>query len=402
LRKYLVLVAVVALLSVSAAAAFADITPKTYTRTYNDGTLQIITHPYGFWNNPITQGREAYNYNNPQDYTSLSGQGPHGNYSTSTHKCRECHAVHRASGKFKLMRADSRTEACDWCHGDGAGSGYNIQMDNDDAMTQEYNVGHTMGFGVNGGRYKAPDDTYPAYTPKYYLGGFSCIDCHSPHGNRQRVLGFNNFYASYPSTSAGQALYGAPYATQTVPWAWQPGFGVANPGRSFWGDHNMTLPGPIRLGQPVFRPGSWILVKNPNQEIAWTTITPSTTLPPVFVQGQAVIYGPYNPIPNGAEIPDLFTGGVYVSQLDATLPVNKTPVDWERALGGNAAPNAGISYNATLSVVFTVNEFCADCHDGNAGQHTIATAMYSEDRAARDASDFPYDIAYSHDSVPRH
>jgi len=404
LRKYLVLFAVVALLSFVTAAAFAaDITPKTYSRTYNDGTLQTVTHPYGFWNNPETAGREAYNYNNPQDYTysstlSAFQAAPHGNYSTGTHKCRECHAVHRAAGKFKLTRADTRVEACDWCHGGGAGSGWNIQMDNDDAFTQEYNVGHTLGFGTSDGKYKAPDDTYPAYTPKYYMGGFSCIDCHSPHGNQQRILGYNNFWNALGWSTATATSYG--YPSQN----WLPSYGIANPGWSFYSEPWRWSSGAMAGGAPVAKPGSWILVKDPDQEIAWTTITPSTTLAPVFVQGQAVVYGPYNPIPAGAEIPDLLTEAVNVSAIGTDSAINKVPTDWERVFGGNkAGGDFSFSEYTTGSegVAFTVSEFCTDCHDGNAGLSTKRVAMFSEDRAVRGDA-VPYDLGYGHDTQPRH
>ncbi|HEY3375270.1 MAG TPA: hypothetical protein VGK02_09430, partial [Candidatus Aquicultor sp.] len=129
------------------------------------------THVYGTWNSPYTMGIDGYNYNDAQDYvetgkqaaqmgdatelpinpaflsavqtmmapfmpamtaygitmgtgaaggkypgqavinTHLAGNfqsGPHGGYLTSTHRCRECHAVHRAAGKFKLLRSDTR------------------------------------------------------------------------------------------------------------------------------------------------------------------------------------------------------------------------------------------------------------------------------------------------------
>ena len=71
-KSLLVIVAAALLLSMASVALAADITPKTYDRKYNDGTTQTVTHPYGFWNNPTTAGREAYNYNNPQDYTTGS------------------------------------------------------------------------------------------------------------------------------------------------------------------------------------------------------------------------------------------------------------------------------------------------------------------------------------------
>jgi hypothetical protein len=374
-------------------ALAADITPKTYQRKYNDGTTQTVNHPYGFWNNPTTAGRETYNYNNPQDYTT--GSGPHGGYTTTTHKCRECHAVHRAAGKFKLLRADSRVEACDWCHGKGAGSGYNIQMDNDDAYTQEYNVGHTMGFGTSDGKYKAPDDTYPAYTPKYYMGGFSCIDCHSPHGNPQRIFGYNNLYGKVdPSIYSSWAV---PATTSTF--AWSSSFVLGDPGRT----QNISDPdyvGESKAGKPLWKAGKWLLVKDPDVEIAWTTITPSTTLPPVYVNGQVVQYGPYNPIKPGQEIPDIFTGSVYMSSFNASYPVNKLIIDWERPVGNNTAGEGQIGYHR-LFAIFFVSEFCADCHDGNAGIHTKATPLFSEDRAVRNDA-LPYDIGYGHDNQPRH
>ena len=411
MRKYLVLFAVVALLSVSAAAAFADITPKTYTRTYSGGSV-VVTHPYGFWNNPATQGWEAYNFNNPQDYTTATASSPHGNYSTGTHKCRECHAVHRASGKFKLTRADSRTEACEWCHGCGAGSGFNIQMDNDDALTQEYNVGHTLGFGVNGGKYKAPDDTYPAYTPKYYMGGFSCIDCHSPHGNKWRVIGYNNFWQALGWTTTAQAWAGGyeSFDLTLAPSKWLSEYVIRNPGAWYRAGAMTTLGSPA--GIRGFKAGTWILVKNPDQEIAWTTMTPSSTLPPVFVKGSAVVYGPHNPIRPGEEIPDILThryNGVATSAASTALavPVNKMAIDWEVPMGSRVAGEGEISYRDTeraspgAPLTFVLAEFCADCHDGNAGLHTVATAMYSEDRAERNDT-VPYDIGYSHDAHIRH
>lgn len=404
-RKVFIVVSAFLLLSLVAVVAYADVTPKTYTRDYSGGS-QTVTHPYGFWNNPETAGREAYNYNNPQDYTKEKGfpKGPHGGYTTSTHKCRECHAVHRAAGKFKLMRADTRVEACDWCHGGGAGSGYNIQMDNDDDFTQEYNVGHTIGFGTSSGQYKAPDDTYPAYTPHYYLGGFSCFDCHSPHGNPQRILGYNNFYNALGWTTLSDAQAGGYSNYLGAGASWASGFGIANPGRTFWNDPDWVEYGnPDPEGRPIFKPGKWILVKNPNKEIAWTNITPSTTLPPVYVNGNAVVYGPANPIPAGAEIPDLLTQMIYTASVDATVPVNKVPTDWERPLGGNASGENRIIYNqaAPAPVVFVVSEFCADCHDGNAGVSTVKAAVFSEDRAIR-GDVTPYDLAYSHDNQPRH
>jgi cytochrome c556 len=41
---------------------------------------------------------------------------PHGGYSTTSNKCKTCHAVHRANGSFALMRVDSPDDACNYCH----------------------------------------------------------------------------------------------------------------------------------------------------------------------------------------------------------------------------------------------------------------------------------------------
>ncbi len=129
-------------------------------------------------------------------YTRESGyfSGPHGGYTTTTNKCQDCHSTHYASGSFMLLRANSREAACDYCHGGGGGSQLNIMMDNDyrtgtydmtqasaiPTTTMGFGTGHTLGY-----RGKAPADIQPAYSDPQ---GFSCFDCHTPHGNSARVL----------------------------------------------------------------------------------------------------------------------------------------------------------------------------------------------------------------------
>ncbi|MDI6716167.1 MAG: hypothetical protein QME63_04400 [Actinomycetota bacterium] len=48
--------------------------------------------------------------------SSARDSGPHGGYDTTTNKCKTCHAVHRATGTFALMRVDSPDQACEYCH----------------------------------------------------------------------------------------------------------------------------------------------------------------------------------------------------------------------------------------------------------------------------------------------
>ncbi|MBS3908328.1 MAG: hypothetical protein KGZ93_01630, partial [Actinobacteria bacterium] len=191
---------------------------------------------------------------------------------------RECHAVHRAAGKFKLLRSDTRFEACDWCHGTGAGSGYNIQMDNDDAFTTEYNVGHTMGFGISTGKWKAPDDTYPAFTPNYWQGGFSCFDCHSPHANPRRMLGYDNQGQVKGLAWAEAGYYGGQTRYYSIV---NPGHGSATdpPGDSIScidchkkvvdGSGNFVSGTPSAV--PIYQAGSWLLIKNADCKIAETS-----------------------------------------------------------------------------------------------------------------------------------
>ncbi len=494
------------------------------------------THPYGTWNSPYTYGIDGYNYNDAQDYTDTGQQvgtgdhvvypvptgfqaalyglagmygshaitsgsnligvettltanftsGPHGGYLTSTHKCRECHAVHRAAGKFKLMRANTRFEACDWCHGTGAGSGFNIQMDSDDAYTTEYNTGHTMGFGIQSGKWKAPDDTYPAFTPNYWMGGFSCFDCHSPHANPQRIMGYDqagkpiqsiirlgtgqvfnmgnpghDMYltsniSGYPQNADQETT--ATYEEHAIGYDWVPNLGGPLPG----------------VPKPYYLAGSWLLIKNPDRELATTTETALAADISYFKRGNAWpddtsytayggvsltvprdpaisgLYGstttdsngmqvPYADLENGAgqpfettttvnpgqEIPDFVDSNLFEFSTSTAYPINKVPTDWNNPLGsaslwastnmwGMVAASNYYGYNVRnpLCRSLIVDEFCTDCHDGNAGLHTTAAPLFSEDRALRNQQPQSgtdtvtwkgeYDIAYGHDVASRH
>ncbi|MBS3908459.1 MAG: hypothetical protein KGZ93_02300 [Actinobacteria bacterium] len=433
------------------------------------------THLRGTWNSPYTTGVDGYNYNDAQDYTKDGTQvgsggtynvqypiygpgyevynfgtmtmpnmrfesGPHGGYLTSTHRCRECHAVHRAAGKFKLLRSDTRFEACDWCHGTGAGSGFNIQMDNDDAYTTEYNVGHTMGFGISGGKWKAPDDTYPAFTPNFWQGGFSCFDCHSPHANPARLMGYDAKGVPIPSivdTTTGMV------------------YNIGNPGhdmftkggKGFSGENTTTLQNmgyfvpalgmPLPKAKPYYLAGSWLLIKNPDREIATinTTVTsgieswvpnvdPSKVNTADFVKGGSFVRDPDITITAGQEIPDAVSAKLLEFDTSTPYPVNKVPTDWNNPIGsaslwdedfrGGApdmpAPNTDYGYDARNPFCrsLILDEFCTDCHDGNAGFHTAKAPLFSEDRALRGQGAVEnnwrgnYDLAYGHDVNVRH
>lgn len=76
--------------------------------------------------------------------TALYETSPHGGYDTTTNKCKVCHAVHRAGGSYSLMRADSESDACVYCHvGGSAHSSKTVYDANPGGMGTS--VGHTIG-----------------------------------------------------------------------------------------------------------------------------------------------------------------------------------------------------------------------------------------------------------------
>lgn len=96
---------------------------------------------------------------------------PHGGYANSTNKCKACHAVHQASGSYKLLRATSVTTQCDYCHRVTTGI-IGTKKKIDGTKTE----GHTIGFIGS-----APNDSDPPFTVTG-PNGLQCNSCHSPHG----------------------------------------------------------------------------------------------------------------------------------------------------------------------------------------------------------------------------
>ena len=157
-----------------------------------------------------------------------SGIDPHGGYTTTTNLCADCHSTHYSVGSYMLLRANSREAACDFCHGGGGGSSKNIMMDNDyttsavdmaamlgsaadSTTTSGFGTGHTLGYEGF-----APDDIRPAFSEPE---GFSCFNCHSPHGNTARTL--TTFYDTgreiIPSRIGGYTVHYRVSPTDFVP-----------------------------------------------------------------------------------------------------------------------------------------------------------------------------------------
>ncbi|HEY3374160.1 MAG TPA: cytochrome c3 family protein [Candidatus Aquicultor sp.] len=114
-------------------------------------------------------------YNEPPKYTSAP-KGPHGGYTTTSSKCKDCHAVHLATGSYMLTRGNSRDETCKYCHDNSAIAGVEVVL-------------NERGHGLNATEtatstttVTAPDDTTPPYSITSAKWG--CLECHSVHDNQ--------------------------------------------------------------------------------------------------------------------------------------------------------------------------------------------------------------------------
>lgn len=109
----------------------------------------------------------ASGYVSPPPPYPIHPDDPHHGYATTTNKCKVCHAVHLATGTFKLTRAASAETACDYCHvGAGAQTAKKVYTN---ALPK---AGHYLGVGLG----TTPD------TSKSLTGNLYCYTCHSVHG----------------------------------------------------------------------------------------------------------------------------------------------------------------------------------------------------------------------------
>ena len=344
------------------------------------------------------------------DYTRASGSfsGPHGGYNSTTNKCQDCHSTHYASGSYMLLRANSREQACDFCHVGGGGSDINIQMDNaydansvsiTSTETRGMGTGHTLGYQGN-----APVDINPAFTS---ADGFACFDCHTPHGNSARVLSTfaNPGRAFEPTTSVVYpfAAAGADgLATYTAAGGTDPAtngglYDLASVGDAFggalWGttetEGNIVLnksgDGSGAMKKPIWPTGRFLLLKNPDVEMV-----------------------------AGVEVTDT------VVSDDADNGVNKFAINWDDPLGPadtgyggeqdrdynktmpwNPSPSAAAEFGYDNYGLSSTSEFCTDCHDGAAGASTQRANVWYPDGSTNDHNG-AYALVYSHDAQPRH
>jgi hypothetical protein len=317
---------------------------------------------------------------------------PHGGYTTTTNKCGDCHSTHYAKGSYKLLRANKREAACDYCHGYGGGSSIIIQMDNvykdndgsgtmyldgivDAASTPEggFGTGHTLGYTG-----RSPTDINPAYQS---VDGLSCFDCHSPHGNSARVMtvfsdpgrpiGTDNVVIAPGQLNFVGNVSADGILDADAEWGVDPVHG----NYKWWAGGRLVY-------RPIWPAGRFMLLKNPHSDAS-------------ELESDTVVT----------------TAGDEV----ATDGVNKLKIDWSEPLGPADGGYGGYQDNdndngfpfAPKQTVDTdgngqldggflsVSEFCVDCHDGAAGASTQPAEIWYQ---AVDA----YQVAYSHDAQPRH
>jgi len=291
------------------------------------------------WN--ISQPVAAHSFDvaigKPSLIVKNSEPGLHGRYITTPSRCDICHGTDSKGEVDLSILAITKDGACDWCHGSGSASSSYIAMDNNDDGTIEYDTGHSHGFGVDSGKWKAPGDTYPAFTPSFWRGGLSCFDCHAAHANPVRTLGHS---------ASGNPIYG-----------------ILDSGFN-------SIQTSLQAGTlSIHKPGRWLLKKNPDLE---------------YAPGAA------------GEIDDINIGNYSAS---VPYPVNKIAIDWDDPATENplSPKHSSVPYEKVISV----NELCVDCHDGNAGLHDVPSLIYSEELALKGGVGLEnYSEAYGHDSQP--
>jgi hypothetical protein len=279
----------------------------------------------------------------------------------------------------------------------------------DATTTMGYGTGHTLGYRGN-----APADIKPAYSQP---DGFSCFDCHTPHGNSERVLATFFSPGRYVApefllrTQHIRIDYDTLEVAEVVTVDWPmaqrdfiealplnpPGYDPTDDWVMVWGIEpplgNIIAKydfglfgfnyGPVTYRKPIFPKGRYLLLKNPDDENG------------EGVAGDLVT----DTVPSGGL--DLTTGGS-----------NKIAIDWDNPLG------PGVTYQGENSVYYTTNderfpfplfftgttqdrpgvatvgEFCTDCHDGTVGLAQQAAEVWH-------STEETYVVAYSHDAQPR-
>jgi predicted CXXCH cytochrome family protein len=417
-RSMTIVVLVVVALALMAVPAFAE--------GYNQ-----VTGNYNATNTTQAYPNNAGLYvRTPFEATTQTAtfKGPHGDYTTTTNKCQDCHSTHYATGSYMLLRANDRENACTFCHAGGGGSATNIQMDNAyngtgviGESTRGLGVGHTLGYKGN-----APADINPAFSD---TEGFACFDCHSPHGNSARVLTTfaNPGRAVFEADSTGLGHTWVTNVGSAAPATQAVGFIKTVNGLSFTLASDPTygkyfdLTENDGLAGTIATVGIWGLAPVEGNFVVRTSGTSwKAAVKPVWGTGRFLLLkNPDNEMVGGATMSDVTTSGMTGTTYNtADNGLNKLSIDWVNPLGpGDAAYGGNQDRSKYLSQVLplgtggsafptakfgilSVSEFCTDCHDGTAGSSVQPANVWLPD--ANNAATGTYKVVYSHDAQPRH
>lgn len=111
------------------------------------------------------------NQNEPPPDGTGTDEIPHEGYLTSTNYCKFCHAVHQASGSYRLIiNATSADDMCNYCHTGASPKAVDVAYTS--AAPNAADNAHTIGVALN----TAPDGGTGL------SGNLTCNKCHSVHG----------------------------------------------------------------------------------------------------------------------------------------------------------------------------------------------------------------------------
>lgn len=201
-----------------------------------------------------------------------AGDSPHGGYTSTTNKCKVCHAVHLSTGSYRLLRDNSASTECDFCHGtSGVANTRPVRLDQN---------GHGLPSGTTGTIY-APDDLEDTATPSAArfstdAASWGCASCHSVHNANTIQLTdvgggtSTKLLKKYPNpnktSSAGYTNYDPSSATQELS-NWCSGCHNANiglhtaakmlsAGAVYYG-HDASPDGGVNAGATYGNPATW-------------------------------------------------------------------------------------------------------------------------------------------------
>ena len=292
-------------------------------------------------------------------YASNAGAGPHGGYAATTNKCKVCHAVHRAEGAYYLLRADSQSDACDYCHIGGSAHSSKVVYDLNPAGTNTTN-GHTMGAGM------VPDSSVkqtaqPVTLSGTDVNGATVTEVINVRSYDPALISLYRFsrHHSQSAVSSGRSGFKPVGPNSLSCFSCHQPHGA--PGQSWQPTvYSPTFADPSTMGSATYK----LLRRYPSG--SWRGTDGN-------LDGTLNAYGMIDSS-NAIKVPETtLTAGFNYSQnasFDATYTengiVSRRPVWIAQNISGEAAGTGPAEDPATVNQ-YTLSVWCADCHNLNIG-----------------------------------